>query len=436
MSAVDVLANVAQGDGCEACHDEGHGTFRGHLEDMPPAIHAASGFALDAPHNDLACAACHMEGTSDAQAFGAHVPARQPNDCRVCHGDPHAGEFDSGPFAGETCLACHERERFEPSAFSVEEHARCDFPLLASHQAVACARCHESDANGALRRFADAPKACAECHADAHRGAFDDYENPEGCARCHQPTLFSEILEAGFVHGDWTDFVLDGAHARAECRVCHTPSPSADAAGRTFGFASERFGEPPTLCVTCHADVHDGRFDRAELPASVEGRSDCARCHSTEDFSTAPADFEHERWTGYPIAPFHAELECTKCHVPAPAALESGRTFGRAPLRCADCHADPHVAQFAVEGVTDCARCHQDAGGLAFDHQRDSRYPLDEVHVKLECTACHQPWPLPGGGEAVRYKPLGVECVDCHDPGFLERAERAKRDGKRRGGQR
>jgi hypothetical protein len=28
--------------------------------------------------------------------------------------------------------------------------------------------------------------------------------------------------------------------------------------------------------------------------------------------------------------------------------------------------------------------------------------------------SCHIPWPLPDGGEAVRYRPLGTTCADCH----------------------
>ena len=69
-----------------------------------------------------------------------------------------------------------------------------------------------------------------------------------------------------------------------------------------------------------------------------------------------------------------------------------------------------------MAGRTDCARCHADAGALLFDHQRDSRYALDASHEKLECAACHRPWPLPDGTTAIRYKPLGVECTDCHGP--------------------
>mgnify|MGYP001206752264 CR=1 FL=1 len=443
VAAAAVLANVPEGETCAACHSEGHGAFRGHPAASPPALHAASGFALEAPHNALACEACHLgiegdviggdviEGdvVGDGARFALHFPAREADDCQACHGDPHAGQFAARPLGEMGCLACHAREVFEPSTFGPAEHARSDFPLVASHEAVACARCHPSTGTGEPTQFEGTPGTCAGCHADAHRGAFDEFDNPEGCARCHQPTLFAEVERATFDHGGWAGFVLDGAHARAECEACHPRSAEADERARTFGFSAAVFGEPVERCATCHADVHDGRFDRPELPRELAGRSDCARCHTSESFSElalGPHEpFEHERWTGYPMADFHAEVECAECHVPTAAPDAHGRTFGRADKLCQDCHADPHVAQFAVEGATDCARCHLDAGGLAFDHQRDSRYALDEVHAPLECAACHVPWPLPGGGEAVRYKPLGTECADCHDPEFLERSRTA-----------
>lgn len=422
VAGVAVLADLSPGQSCSACHSEAHGTFRGHVLDTPPALHAASGFALERPHNALACEACHLGIEGDQARFVVQTPARGADACQACHGDPHSGQFANGPFAGEGCRACHAREAFEPSTFGPEEHARSDFALVASHEAVACVRCHPTTSTGEARRFEGTPGTCADCHTDAHRGAFDSFDNPEGCARCHQPTLFAEVERAAFDHGGWTGFALDGAHARAQCEVCHPLAPVADDHGRRFGSSAATFGEPVERCATCHRDVHDGRFDRPGLPAQVEGRSDCARCHTSESFAElAQVPFEHERWTGYPMAAFHAELECARCHAPTPQPDEHGRSFGRAGERCQDCHVDPHVGQFVVAGATDCARCHEDAGGLAFDHQRDSRYALDEVHAALECAACHVPWPLPGGGEAVRYKPLGTECADCHDPEFLER---------------
>lgn len=427
LQATALLAGVKPAATCALCHAESHAAFAGHAEEMPPALHAASGFALDRPHNALACQECHaaeLDGDT-LTAFALARPARTQDACEACHGDPHAGQFEAGVHADSGCLACHAREHFTPSTFGVAAHAANAFALEESHAAVACTACHAAGATIEERVFAGTPSECAACHTDAHRGAFDAIANEQGCARCHGATEFRAYDEAGFEHGDATSFALEGAHARAACESCHARTDTPDEHGRTFGFARELFPGPAERCDTCHADAHAGRFDRPELPTTVAGQTDCARCHSSESFASAgEEDFDHARWTGYPVADFHAGLECAQCHLPRATPDEHGRTFGTAPTRCADCHADPHVAQFAVAGVTDCARCHQDDGGLAFDHQRDSRFALDETHAALECAACHVPWPLPGGGEALRFKPLGTECVDCHDPEFLKRAER------------
>jgi Zn finger protein HypA/HybF involved in hydrogenase expression len=119
-----------------------------------------------------------------------------------------------------------------------------------------------------------------------------------------------------------------------------------------------------------------------------------------------------------PLEGAHARAACEACHVPATSA--AGRTFGRAKgTSCQDCHADPHVGQFAAGGRTDCARCHAPNEAFEtphFDHARDARFALDATHAKLDCARCHVPTPLASGGSAIRYKPLGTACADCHAP--------------------
>jgi hypothetical protein len=440
VNAAATLADLSEGASCEACHSEAHGGFAGHDEAMPLELHAASGFPLDVPHNDVGCVECHLTSRgNEGLPFDERFPQRSADDCRTCHGDPHEGQFAAGAFAQAECLTCHDRHAFTPSAFGLELHAESTFPLEGSHQAVACSLCHEQPDASRPPRLSGVPGNCEGCHADAHRGAFVEaaarfpVEAARGCAHCHQPTLFSEFDQETFDHGAWTAFALEGAHERAECEACHERSSVPDETGRTFGVIAALFGEPAESCATCHPDPHGGRFDQPGLPLAVAGLEGCERCHTSEDFATLRSEpFEHERWTGYPMAEFHAQVECAQCHVPSSAPDRFGRTFGRAGTACADCHEDPHVGQFALEGTTDCARCHQDAGALLFDHQLDSRFPLDEQHAAVECSACHVPWPLPGGGEAVRYKPLGTECVDCHDPEFVER-ERRNTDVRLRG---
>jgi hypothetical protein len=78
-----------------------------------------------------------------------------------------------------------------------------------------------------------------------------------------------------------------------------------------------------------------------------------------------------------------------------------------------------------------CTDCHVEGdsfGELVFDHQRHSRFPLDRDHEKLACAACHKPQRLSDGITAIRYKPLGTKCGDCH---VASGPRRAKLRGQR-----
>jgi hypothetical protein len=170
-------------------------------------------------------------------------------------------------------------------------------------------------------------------------------------------------------------------------------------------------------CSACHAQVHE--FHGAAAQASKDAALECARCHTTLSFSDrARANFDHAAWAGFPLQGAHASTACEACHVPAAQSSAHVAKLGRAAgSDCAACHVDAHRGQFEREGRTDCARCHDPArplGEVRFDHQRDARFALDANHRKLDCSACHKPWPTPDGRSVVRYKPLGVECADCH----------------------
>ncbi len=483
---------------CVECHRTEHASFAGEEPAMTREAHAASGFALEPPHAELDCRACHAPGS-----FAESHPGRSAGDCGACHEDPHAGQF------GERgCLACHEPHQFRPTTFDVAKHARTSFPLTGSHAAVACDACH---VQGALARvFHGTSQECSSCHRDAHAAYFgaawqrQRVPDDEGCAHCHGTDTFGEVPAESFDHARWTRFPLEGAHAEASCEACHVPASSPDHTGRTFGriaphdasspaqcgdchadahrgafaavgcaechtpsafhelsrpfdheartgFALEgaharasceschprtlrpddtgrRFGRAKVVaevarnhCRACHADAHQGAFDRAGVARMIDGRSGCLRCHTAESFTKIrPPGFDHAHWTGFALEGVHASLDCASCHTQSgtPASPLDVRFAKAAGSDCASCHADPHVGQFARAGRTDCARCHTSSAAFSdtrFDHARDSRFALDATHAKLACSACHLEQALPDGTRAVRYKPLGTSCGDCHD---------------------
>jgi len=419
VTAVAGLVSMPAGASCVSCHRPDHTTFRDPRLDVTAAQHACSGFTLDAPHDGLACADCH--DPEPLATFADRFPGRGAGDCRRCHADPHGGQFDTGPFAGEQCSACHERTRFVPHAFTADLHARAAMPLDGRHAELRCEACHELSDGGGPRLFHGTPSRCELCHEDPHRGFFDPHAEalagtPRGtCARCHGTESFSEIEPGAFDHGAWTGFALAGAHAQAACESCHRRLPEPDPLGRTFGVASVVFG-PVGGCVSCHADPHDGAFDDPRRPSEVAGRRGCARCHVETSFRVVRDEFDHGRFTGFALDGRHAMIGCAACHPTSARPDEIGRTRGHAAgTRCADCHEDPHAGQFRHRGRVDCRRCHRSSASFAeltFNHNL-TRFPLDDAHREVACSACHRP-ALIGEKEVVRYRPLGTDCADCH----------------------
>ena len=410
-------------DACIVCHAAEHESFRDERLVLAPSQHAASGFALAEPHDEVKCEQCHAPEGS----FAARHPGRSADACSRCHADVHAGQFREGPFSSGDCLACHERLRWTPPAFGVAEHARADFALTGAHETTECRQCHEDPPDERYARlFRGHPSQCEDCHADVHGAPFAPQmaiatQLAEGeCARCHDTTKFSNVDREHFDHAAWAGFALDGAHAQAACESCHVPRAEPDIDHRAFGRVEEHF-ETFTGCVSCHADPHEGRFDAPDLPTEVDGRRDCARCHETVSFRTLWKGFDHGRWTGFELRQGHARARCSDCHTPRATLGAFGRSWEPAlGTQCADCHEDPHGGQFAANGaLADCADCH-DPGARnfsTFDHERDSRFPLGETHRNVACAKCHLPERPPGVENAapvVRYKPLGTECADCH----------------------
>ena len=405
---------------CKSCHLGADEHFAQASERLEPELHAQAGFALDEPHAELECAQCHGEPDA-AQDFSERFPGRAADACASCHDDPHGGQFDVGSSAAD-CTSCHAPTHFAPHEFGRAEHARTGFPLAAAHQLEDCSDCHGDPDPGLARLFRGTEASCASCHADAHLGAFSEAETAraeEGCAACHDTHDFERASRADFDHGLWTGFPLEGAHAADRCEACHTEAPAAGEPERRLGHVGPR-GADFADCESCHLDPHDGAFADAALPSAVDGRQSCARCHDALSFRTASEGFDHSAWTPFELDGAHAALDCTACHAPRRRADERGRSSQPARgTACADCHTDPHVGQFDEPSGAraDCARCHTtgpDFRALDFNHDRDTRFALDRTHAALECAACHEP--MHGGANAaIRYRPLGRDCVDCHD---------------------
>ena len=440
---------------CSTCHDDPHSgelgadcaACHGQSEPFPELatfVHDPA-FPLDAVHAGHACAACHA-------ASGAHSIATSRDGggavraCGACHDAAHRAEFVAGVAAvtardaAATCALCHQPEHgsfFPPAeAMPAQLHRASGFALLPPHNESECAACHPNldeqrprgsgiDRGGnervsvpdigpargldgtPARPPARAPDDCAACHRDPHRGQFDRGTTGGRCATCHAATHFVPSRFDRHQHAR-TQFPLTGAHQAVGCASCH-PADGAE----------PRFTGTPRTCAECHADVHGRRLEGVGRPQVVAGRRGCARCHDTTSFAAATlVAAEHGHWTGYALEGMHVKAACTDCHRPRQRPDARGRQFGVAPRACAACHTDPHAGQFARSGRTDCARCHSDDAdsfaAVHFDHQRHGRFPLDQDHRTLKCSACHHPVETTTGTAVVRYRPLGRRCQDCH----------------------
>ncbi len=129
----------------------------------------------------------------------------------------------------------------------------------------------------------------------------------------------------------------------------------------------------------------------------------CHSDHKGKDYKLISLDektFNHDL-TGYQLKDRHASVDCKKCH-------KKEGEFTDLSQDCASCHEDRHKGQLN----NDCSRCHSFKGWKdleRFNHDRDSKYPLQGKHEGVKCDKCHP---------NARYKVSRFnECITCHkDP--------------------
>jgi hypothetical protein len=426
---------------CQGCHYDAHlGQLQGGKNKPAPDCdrchtveafkpvrfevdqHAQSRYPLQGAHKAVACSRCHKENQplvakhADEAAAAARagkavklVPTdlklEQPLDkCESCHSDVHAGQF-----AARTggCASCHQVASFKQLKFDHNKDSR--FALAGKHAKTACASCHKPERVGeaTVVRFKPMRMACADCHRDIHLGQLAQ-KNTTDCARCHGVDAFKPST---FNHGDkrFTDFALEGKHAKAKCDKCH-PDVKVEATASV-----RKYKGVPRVCETCHVDVHRGAFagfdprllltkgvtfPRQAPTTSAVQETRCAGCHSPESWDTV--SFPHER-TGFPLRGAHQRSMCKECHV---------RGFDTPlPDSCASCHRDTHQGEFGLR----CEGCHkEDTWQTTFtaDAHRRTAFPLFGRHALIPCTECHRT----RGGRGFEH--ITVRCYTCHEQDY------------------
>jgi hypothetical protein len=145
-----------------------------------------------------------------------------------------------------------------------------------------------------------------------------------------------------------------------------------------------------------------------------------------EAFRPASYDVERHARSRFPLEGAHLATPCVQCHKELrgngsrPTLLRAAAT---APLpfqiekrACADCHENPHGAQFR-DRKGGCESCH----GLdsfrpasRFDHDKDAAFRLRGAHAGVACERCHKAARDRAGKRVVAYKGVSTRCEDCH----------------------
>lgn len=303
--------------------------------------------------------------------------------------------------------------------------------------ALSAAHAHMEGAEGCTlchgRASAVPDERCESCHREiplrAARGLPLHGTFDEPCAHCHaehrgESARLLDLDRDAFAHAT-TRFELHGAHTRQDCEACH------EVRDPDTGLADFHFqGVPFASCRSCHLDPHAGGVRAGEtvgeltrtaldapgpeLPARdaahpIAGR-DCNDCHSETSFRAAGLrqdGFAHASDTRFELHGAHRGVDCRACHPQELREIEQRDALppgSAAEPDCGSCHRDPHAG--ALGGAERCAKCHSPEGwSRGFDHARDTRFALDELHGALRCESCH---------EDRRFRARGRECGACH----------------------
>ena len=368
---------------CSQCHTEtSFATFAG----QENFDHNATNFTLKESHQTTDCFACHAVTGNPLTVFQDKKSISE-NSCISCHQDVHDGEY------GNECVKCHRETSFLTlRSMDFFDHTVTDYPLEGKHMEVDCRQCHE-------KRFS-APidfSACKNCHDDYHRGEFKENEVSPDCVECHS-------LENGFDYSLYTleqhqntAFPLEGAHNATPCYACHVSETEVRWSFRNLG----------TDCVDCHKDIHEGYMSEKYYP-----EAECKVCHVNEAWTLVSFDHNLTEW---PLDGKHTEVDCRSCHfVKSENNTNFKQTFNNLGGQCITCHENIHDDAFAIEGVTDCTRCHVTDSWFpsGFNHNRTA-FPLEGQHAKITCSACHEVASENGETEVI-YKLGKFKCIDCH----------------------
>ena len=384
---------------CKSCHNDPHNNriqgkcMECHTETSFSSFigkgrfnHNTTGFKLKGTHQKMDCFSCHNRTTNVTSLFQDNINIAA-NNCVECHKDTHEGKY------GMDCAKCHnERSFLMLNNMDFFDHTITDYPLEGKHLEVDCKKCHD-------KRFSTPIdfQACSDCHNDYHNAEFAENGVSPDCMECHSLANGFDYSLYGLEQHLSTTFPLEGAHVATPCFACHI---SEDDERWTFANIG-------TQCVDCHTDIHENYISESYYPNNA-----CTKCHVNDSWELV--NFDHSV-TNWKLAGKHNEINCRECHFEiSDTETIISQKFINLDTQCASCHNNVHDDSFAIDGVTDCNRCHVTDSWFPekFDHNK-AAFPLEGRHAEISCGACHEV--ENGSGEyTVVYNLNKLECIDCH----------------------
>lgn len=374
---------VATSPACGSCHGDPHkdrfgsdcarchGVRDWRSFDRKAFDHKLARYALTGRHAAVACEGCHP----------GSPPRWKPlefSTCDSCHGDPHRGQFKP-----RACTSCHDTGGWAVAAETMRQ-SHPGLSLAGGHARVPCAECHDQG----NRKPPSKGSKCESCHRPVHVAKFGNR-----CESCHAAIRWVGLPEAiGRDSHARTRYPLTGRHAGVGCADCHPRSKPLAARYRNLAFGT---------CTSCHADQHEAAF-------KDQRGGDCAQCHTVAGF--LPTTFGiAAHASAFALSGKHVAVPCGGCHAGPRPRLR----FAVGKTACAECHTNPHGAQFATEmSRGGCAVCHTtvDWRQSKIDH---ATWPLIGAHARTRCAACHGE--RERGATPAAYRGVPRDCEGCHD---------------------
>ncbi|RYZ53309.1 MAG: hypothetical protein EOP07_18050, partial [Proteobacteria bacterium] len=287
-------------------------------------------------------------------------------------------------------------------------------PLATGHEDLEhkdCLKCHE--AGGGVPN-----KNCLSCHEpiDKHVKEKAHFHGlmmqTKFCFECHKEHKGRNNNLTGFDQTKFdhekTGFILDGGHAKTECKKCHTEERSEKLTRKD----DTRFFGKVNSCISCHKkdDIHFFETNK------FKGK-ECSTCHVTESWKQVEK-FNHKAETGFALVGDHAQLKCVKCHV---SEGKNNIKYDWPKLetqKCLSCHKDQHATNLSPKfRGGDCLQCHNQnqAEWKIPNFKHDvTGFVLQGKHAQIQCLDCHKDGNQ--GKALANFKFTGVQktCASCH----------------------